>query len=186
MTTHGGEEIMKLVPLAGLAAASVLTLSACGSGAASGTTAGSQGTGPAPGAGLHAASTSFGTVLVDGAGRTVYLLTGDSRNVSTCGGDCLAFWPATAPGHCKLNVPVSSTKTPDGTMTATVAGQPVYTYSGDHGPGDVNGEGLQEFGGTWYAVSPSGKAVTKPAGSSSPTSGTSSSGGPAPYGNGGY
>ena len=27
-------------------------------------------------------------------------------------------------------------------MTATVAGHPVYTFSGDQNPGDVNGEGL--------------------------------------------
>jgi predicted lipoprotein with Yx(FWY)xxD motif len=186
MTTHGGEDIMKLVPLAGLAAASALTLSACG-GTASGTTAGGQDTTPAsPGTGIHAASTSLGKVLVDASGRTVYLLTGDGRNMSTCGGSCLAVWPAAAPGHSKLSVPVSSTKTPDGTLTATVAGQPVYTFSGDHGPGDVNGEGLQEYGGTWYAVSPSGKAVTQATGtSSSSTGGTSPSGGTAPYG-GGY
>ena len=53
-------------------------------------------------------------------------------------------------------------------MTATVAGHPVYTFSQDHASGDVNGEGLQEFGGTWYAVSASGAAV-QPGGSSTGT-----------------
>ena len=65
---------------------------------------------------------------------------------------------------------VGSTATPSGTMIATVAGHPVYTFSGDQEPGDVNGEGLQDFGGVWYAVSPSGTAVTAASGSSSSTS----------------
>jgi predicted lipoprotein with Yx(FWY)xxD motif len=167
------EKTMKIPALAALLAASAVTLAACG-GAASGTTAGgTSGTAPAPGSGLHAATTSLGKVLVDANGRTVYLLTADSRGTSTCGADCLSFWPAVTPGHAKLAVPVSSTKTPAGTPTTTVAGQPVYTFSQDHQPGDVNGEGLTEFGGTWYAVSPSGQAVTSTA--KAPSSSSSSS-----------
>lgn len=178
----------KIHALAGLLAAAAVALTACG-GAASGTTAGGS-TGGAGGGtpaqsntgGLHVASTSLGKVLVDSQGRTVYLLTADGRNMSTCGANCLPFWPAVTPGHAKLGVPVGTTKTPDGTPTATVAGQPVYTFADDHAPGDVNGEGVQEFGGTWYAVSPAGRAVT---GAGSSSSSSSASGGPAPYG-GGY
>jgi predicted lipoprotein with Yx(FWY)xxD motif len=168
---------MKLPTLAALLAASAVTLAACG-GAASGTTTTTSGGGsPSPtassGAGIHAATTSLGKVLVDANGRTVYLLTADGRDMSTCADDCLKFWPAVAPGRAKLGVPVGSTTTPGGTRVATVAGQPVYTFANDQAPGDVNGEGLQEFGGTWYAVSPSGQAVTGAAasGSSSPSSG---------------
>lgn len=151
---------MKIPALAGLLAAAAVTLSACGS-SSSGTTATPQAQPAAnTGGGLHVASTSLGKVLVDGSGRTVYLLTADGRNASTCAGTCLAVWPAVAPGHGKVGVPLGSTKTPDGTATATVAGQPVYTFSGDQGAGDVNGQGLQEFGGTWYAVSAQGTAVT--------------------------
>jgi predicted lipoprotein with Yx(FWY)xxD motif len=148
---------MKIIALSGLLAASAVTLAACG-GATSSTAAGNNA--PAGGAGLHAATTSLGKVLVDAQGRTVYLLTADSQNTSTCGGECLTDWPASTAGHAKLGVAVGSTKTPDGTTTATVAGQPVYTFSQDHAAGDVNGEGLQEFGGTWYAVSATGQAVT--------------------------
>ncbi len=61
--------------------------------------------------------------------------------------------------HAGVTATVGSTATPSGTTTATVAGHPVYTFAKDHAPGDVNGEGLQEFGGTWYAVSASGAAV---------------------------
>src|SRR6185312_1546552 len=39
------------------------------------------------------------------------------------------------------------------------AGHPLYWFSGDSAAGDTNGEGLTDFGGAWYAVSPAGKAV---------------------------
>lgn len=162
---------MKIPALAALLAASALVVSACGGGS-SGTTAGSA---PQPARGLHVATTSLGKVLVDGEGRTVYLLTADGHDTSTCGAGCLAVWPAVAPGHAKLGVATGSTATPDGTMTMTVAGHPVYVFSEDHGPGDVNGEGLKEFGGTWYAVSATGAAVTGASGSSTSPSGSSSS-----------
>jgi len=49
---------------------------------------------------------------------------------------------------------------------ATVGGWPLYTFAQDQVPGDVNGQGIKSFGGTWWAVSPSGKAVTGSGGSS--------------------
>jgi hypothetical protein len=45
----------------------------------------------------------------------------------------------------------------------TAGGVPLYTFAMDKAPGDVNGEGIVNFGGTWYAVSPSGVAVKLPA-----------------------
>lgn len=172
---------MKIPALTALLAGSALALAACG-GASSGTTAGSATGGgggkPSTGAGLHVATTSLGKVLVDRNGMTVYLLTADGRNQSTCSSSCLSLWPAVAPGHSKLSVPVSTTKTPTGKPTATVGGIPVYTFANDQAPGDVNGEGITSFGGTWYAVSPTGQAVTGSGSSSSP----STSGGTRTYG----
>jgi Secreted repeat of unknown function len=43
---------------------------------------------------------------------------------------------------------------------------PLYMYSGDSDPAQSNGEGIVSFGGTWYAISPSGASV-KSSGSSS-------------------
>ena len=103
---------------------------------------------------------------------TLYVLSADGREHSTCSTQCLQFWPAASPGRRQGSPPGRTTKTPDGTAIATVAGQPVYTFSLDHQPGDVNGEGVTEFGGTWYAVSPSGQAVTTT--SNAPSSGSSS------------
>jgi predicted lipoprotein with Yx(FWY)xxD motif len=169
---------MKLVALSALAAASALTLSACGSAASGTTTAAGQGgaQGSARGAGatreagIHVAMTSLGRVLVDGSGRTLYVLSADSRGRSTCSDQCLQFWPAAAPGAAaKLGVATGRTATPGGTAIATVAGHPVYTFALDHQPGDVNGEGVQEFGGTWDAASPTGTPVTAASSGSSST-----------------
>jgi len=58
---------------------------------------------------------------------------------------------AGAPGaHAGLTAKVGSTATPGGPMTATVAGHPVYTFSGDQSPGDVHGEGLPPYSGRGY------------------------------------
>ena len=169
---------MKIPALAALAAASALTLTACGNNNSNGTatdTNASGGPGSSSAAGLSVASTSLGRVLVDGQGMTLYVLSADGMNKSTCSPTCLQFWPASAPGGTsKIQASTGQTTTPDGTPIATVAGHPVYTFSKDHQPGDVNGEGLQEFGGTWYAVSPSGKPVTGGTGGSSHSSSSSS------------
>ena len=160
---------MKIHAVLAVAATAVLTLGACGNNTA--TPAAPQAAGGV--SGLHAADTSLGRVLVDASGRTVYLLTADGPNRSTCSASCLQLWPAVRPdgGHGVV-AQVGATATPAGPQTATVAGHPVYTFSQDHGPGDVNGEGLEEFGGTWYAVSVDGTAVRAPG--SSPSSAQSS------------
>ncbi len=167
---------MKIPALLVLGAAAALTLGGCGGSSSSSVAAD---TGAASSAqGLHVGTTSLGKVLVDSKGMTLYVLSADSKNTSTCDAQCIQFWPAVSPtGAGKLAVAAGQTKTPGGVAITTIAGHPVYTFSQDQNPGDVNGEGLNEFGGIWYAVSPTGKAivasgVSSP--SSSPSSGTSS------------
>jgi predicted lipoprotein with Yx(FWY)xxD motif len=166
---------MKIPGLMAVAAASLLTLSACGS--SSSTTAtpagggGASSAAPATGSGLHVADTSLGKVLVDANGRTVYMFSPDSSGKSTCDSSCLQYWPPVAPGKAASTVTgkVASTTTTAGGKIATVAGWPLYTFISDQQPGDVAGEGFNDFGGVWYAVSPSGQPV-KGAGASSSSS----------------
>ena len=43
----------------------------------------------------------------------------------------------------------------DGTMEVTYNGWPLHTFAGDGGsPGKTAGNGIQSFGGTWYAATP--------------------------------
>jgi predicted lipoprotein with Yx(FWY)xxD motif len=167
---------MKIPALMTVAAASLLTLSACGSSSSSTPAApaagnGGGGTTPAAASGLHVADTSLGKVLVDANGRTVYMFSPDSSGKSTCDSSCLQYWPPVAPGKAASTVTgkVASTTTTAGGKIATVAGWPLYTFISDQQPGDVAGEGFNDFGGVWYAVSPSGQPV-KGAGASSSSS----------------
>jgi predicted lipoprotein with Yx(FWY)xxD motif len=127
---------------------------------------------PAPGAPAKLPGLSvrkdpgLGEIVVDRRGRTVYRFRKDSAwpMKSACTGACLAKWPAVAP------VPANDTEgvlkkgyvvfdRPDGVRQQTIDCWPLYTFSGDTAPGDVNGQGA---GGTWYAVSPQGKLVGAP------------------------
>jgi predicted lipoprotein with Yx(FWY)xxD motif len=105
------------------------------------------------------------------------VLTADRRGHSTCSGSCLATWPPTPPTSGRaagVTAALGRTTTPGGTPTATANGLPLYTYSGDTGAGDVNGEDIHSYGGVWYAVSPAGHEIK--AGSSGSTGGTGGGG----------
>jgi hypothetical protein len=43
---------------------------------------------------------------------------------------------------------------PGGVLQATYDGHPLYTFAGDFDSGDVGGNGVVQFGGTWHAVRP--------------------------------
>lgn len=172
----------------------VITVAACG---ASATTAAGSGSSPAAAstgsAGAAATSTvtlsaksvpGVGTVLVNGQGQTLYLLTSEKGGKVTCtaSNGCTKFWPeitipkgatAAKAGSGVESSLLGSVKDASGNLEVTYNGWPVYTYVGDSGPGVAQGQGLTSFGGTWYVLNASGDAVT---GSSHPASSPSSSG----------
>jgi predicted lipoprotein with Yx(FWY)xxD motif len=53
---------------------------------------------------------------------------------------------------------IGTIKRQDGSIQITVGGMPLYRYSGDSKPGDLNGQGI---GGTWFAVTPTGQKATQ-------------------------
>jgi Secreted repeat of unknown function len=55
---------------------------------------------------------------------------------------------------------VGTTTRSDGNPQVTYNGHPLYTYSGDQNPGDTNGQGLTNFGGGWFALSPTRNQVS--------------------------
>ena len=124
---------------------------------------------------LATATTSLGSVVVNGKGRTVYLFTKDTANSgkSTCTGQCASVWPAVTTTSATPTVKgvtgkVGTIKLPDGTMQVTLNGWPMYTFASDSAAGDVAGQGIM---GIWFAVSPAGDKITKAA---TPSSGSSS------------
>jgi predicted lipoprotein with Yx(FWY)xxD motif len=142
----------------------------------------------APGGVLGVATTSLGPVLVDSKGLTVYMLTADTSGHSTCSAQCLTFWPLVpaagtgVPQVQGISAALATTKATSGASMVTAGGWPLYTFVKDKGPGDVAGEGVKKFGGTWYAVSPSGHPVMAPATSAPAATSSGGSGGGGGYG----
>jgi predicted lipoprotein with Yx(FWY)xxD motif len=131
--------------------------------------------GSATGAVVSSASTTLGTVLVSKTGLTLYDFANDTGGRSTCNAGCAETWrPVAAPDALPSSLPgvaakLGSTVRSDGSKQLTVSGHPVYTFEGDSGPGQTNGNGLTLNGGLWTAVSRDGSPVA--AGSSSTTNG---------------
>ena len=151
------------VPLIALGAA------ACGS---SGGRAGASPTPPpttaAAAATVEVASSGLGQILVDSQGRTLYLFGKDSGTISTCTGACATAWPPlratgqpTAGSGANAALLGSSART-DGGSQVTYNGHPVYLFSQDQNPGDTNGEGVNAFGASWFALSPAGDQISAP------------------------
>ncbi len=125
-----------------------------------------------------------GTVLVNGKGQTLYMLTSEKGGKITCTDDngCTKVWPdtelpkgvtaATVGSGIQASL-LGTVKNSAGDLYVTYDGWPLYTYAGDSGPGQANGEAITGFGGTWYVLSTSGSPVT----SSHPQSGSGSGGG---------
>jgi hypothetical protein len=119
-----GRLILAPVGFAGLA----LAVAACGSTTATSVPEQQQAViAPAAAAGavLGTATTPLGTILVDAQGRTVYEFASDSRDTSTCTGQCLTYWPVvTAPATVpeaiqRITATLGSFDRPDGTPITT-------------------------------------------------------------------
>jgi predicted lipoprotein with Yx(FWY)xxD motif len=54
---------------------------------------------------------------------------------------------------------LGTTRRRDGKAQVTYGGHPLYYYEGDRSPGQILCQDVDEFGGTWLVVSPSGRAV---------------------------
>jgi predicted lipoprotein with Yx(FWY)xxD motif len=116
---------------------------------------------------LGVGTTDLGKVLVGANGRTVYLFEKDKGGQSSCNGACAGVWPPfTTSGQPKGSGGVDSakmttTKRADGKQQVVYGGHPLYYYAADTKAGDTKGEGLDQFGAEWYAVSPAGQKVEK-------------------------
>ena len=164
------------IGLAALAVAGALALAACGGSS----TSSSSGAAAAPGYGggtagasngstaasvVSTKTSSLGTFLVDGQGRTLYLWDADHGPRSTCTAACAQAWPPLtttgapkASGAVKSSLLGTATRA-DGSREVTYAGHPLYTYAGDTKPGQVTGEGSDSFGAPWWTVTTAGRAL---------------------------
>ena len=129
-----------------------------------------SGPGPASYVTASVASTAkapYGQYLVDGGGRSLYVLVGTKGmdGMNRCDRACLRVWPAamagrpTVPGAGLDPNKLTTVQGPWGTQLA-YGGWPLYYFNRDRVPGDTTGHNARDTWGTWYLVSPSGEPVT--------------------------
>jgi predicted lipoprotein with Yx(FWY)xxD motif len=105
---------------------------------------------------------TFGTILTDASGRTLYFFARDTKGTSNCTGTCPTRWPLFNPGD--LVLPAGSAlvatdfgTTGDGaTKQFTYKGRPLYYYSSaNDGTLETTGEtGGENFGTVWFVAKP--------------------------------
>jgi predicted lipoprotein with Yx(FWY)xxD motif len=114
---------------------------------------------------LRAAKTfDLGLLLVDGTGYTIYRYDRDSTNPprSNCTGACADKWVPVKAGGNLAPVDVDQSligelTRDDGSQQLTLAGWPLYHFTGDSEPADTSGQGLDQ---AWYPIAPDGKKIT--------------------------
>ena len=123
--------------------------------------------GPMGGATLTTATKApFGSYVVDGSGRSVYVLEGTRgmSGINRCTGACLAVWPPLMASGS----PMTASGLDPGQVRAvsgysggqvSYSGWPLYYYARDQAPGQTTGQGVRDQWGTWYLLRPSGEPI---------------------------
>jgi predicted lipoprotein with Yx(FWY)xxD motif len=158
---------LKVGPVVGALAISVLALTGCSPGttppAADESSSSSEVAEPAADATLATADSDLGTIVVDSAGMTLYVFDKDvaDSGESTCEGDCLVKWPpvvaeSDTPTVDGVTGTVGVITRTDGTKQVTLNGLPLYYWAGDAAAGDTTG---QAVGDVWWVVAPNGDKI---------------------------
>lgn len=113
-----------------------------------------------------------GRILATPEGLTLYTNTAATAADPLCVEKaCTDFWPpfiveGEISASAELLASLGTTTRPDGSKQLTFNQQPLYTFVQDTKPGDANGEGFADLGGTWHVAALGGASS-----GSSPTSG---------------
>jgi predicted lipoprotein with Yx(FWY)xxD motif len=99
---------------------------------------------------------TFGNVISDSKGISLYFFANDALGTSVCSGACASTWPPfllqdTNLPEGLLASDLGEITRADGTKQTTYKGWPLYYFSGDVAAGTVNGDGS---GGSWFVAKP--------------------------------
>jgi predicted lipoprotein with Yx(FWY)xxD motif len=101
-------------------------------------------------AGVVSQKTVYGDGFADSRGMTLYTSDQDSNGKSACNAGCDQTWiPFSAARIAKPVGDWSIVHRDDGSLQWALKGKPLYTFTGDHAPGDAKGDGVN---GSWHAV----------------------------------
>jgi predicted lipoprotein with Yx(FWY)xxD motif len=157
-----------LLSISGLLAIGTIA-AACGSSTPASPPAAGTGTSATTAAVVDTTSSAgLGTILVTSTGMSLYRLSTDSTNKSTCDSACAQVWPPlllTGSGSPIGGSGVTGlgTITVAGGKQVTYKGMPLYTFTGDSAAGQTHGQGVKDTWGTWFTIvtkAPAGGATT--------------------------
>jgi predicted lipoprotein with Yx(FWY)xxD motif len=124
-------------------------------------------------------NTKRGKVLASVHGYSLYMFQKDKKGngKSTCYGQCAKIWPPlltsgkpSAMRGSGLNPKLLGTiRRTDGKREVTYNGWPLYLYLPDRKPGDIHGEGANQFGAPWYLLNTGGNVVKQKSGGGCPS-----------------
>ena len=120
--------------------------------------------GTATGVTITTAGSDFGEVLFDVTGQAIYLFDKETTGVPDCYGDCAVAWPPVLTSGSPVAVAgtmtdlLGTTPRTDGSTQVTYAGHPLYYYAHE-GKNQVTCHNVNEFGGLWLVVTPTGQAA---------------------------
>jgi predicted lipoprotein with Yx(FWY)xxD motif len=110
---------------------------------------------------------TLGAYLTGANGMTLYVLTLDAADASSCSGTCATNWPPlTVASGTPITGPSAATGAfatitrADGTVQVTYNHMPLYYYAGDSAAGDTTGQGKNN---TWYVAPLSGSLTQQSA-----------------------
>ncbi|HEV3479477.1 MAG TPA: hypothetical protein VG144_08510 [Gaiellaceae bacterium] len=115
---------------------------------------------------LIARDSRYGKVIWDGRGYALYAFTRDRRGgPSRCYGACAKAWPvyyskgALRAGAGIKRSLIGTVRRRDGRRQITYNGWPLYYYEHENRPGLILCQNVDEFGGLWLVVRPTGRLV---------------------------
>src|SRR5680860_1557716 len=99
---------------------------------------------------------TFGNMLTDSDGMSLYFFSPDAKGDSNCTDGCLNTWPVYKRQDLTLDEGLDaddfgSITRSDGDMQTTYKGWPLYSYASDSAEGDVNGDGVNAV---WFVAKP--------------------------------
>ncbi len=105
---------------------------------------------------LLSSNATFGNILTDSLGKTLYFFSIDADGNSGCSGNCVANWPVFYKDSLRLasgldKSDFSTILRSDGQKQTTYKGWPLYYFAGDTNAGDVKGD---KVGGVWFVARP--------------------------------
>jgi len=107
----------------------------------------------------------FGSVVVDGSGRTLYVFDNDTADPpkSNCDGDCATAWPPVEAGSGTPELDginaalVGTVERTDGSQQLTLNGWPLYRFAKDAEAGEAKGQAVNDV---WWVIGADGKKIT--------------------------